>query len=354
VTQKTYYAGLDVAVKKTAICIVDSTNTIVVEGKVPTDPEAITRYLQEHAPTVRRVGLEAGQMSDWLALELIGKGLPMVCVEARHAHGFIGSQINKNDRNDARGLARMMMCGVFKPVHVKSAESQFNRALLGTRKFLSDKLVAVEHHIRGTLTSLGRPLTSGTRASFPQRVIARIGDDASLAATIEPLLIARDVLQEQLERAHAQVMGIAHSDPVCALLMTAPAVGPVTALTFKTFVDDPAHMRGRNAIGAMFGMTPRQHQSGERERFGEISKLGSEDLRMALCQAGLKILVNVQKPSALRAWGKQIEARRGKNTAAVAVGRRLGEIMLRMWREGRPFDPAGVAQGPSARRRTAG
>ena len=343
-TELTYFAGLDVAVKKTAICIVDNTNTIVAEGKVPTDPEAIERYLQSRAPMLARVGLEAGQMSDWLALELMGKGLPAVCVEARHAHGFISSQINKNDRNDARGLARMMMCGVFKPVHVKSAESQFNRALLGSRKLLSDKLVDLEHHIRGTLVSFGRPIGSCTRATFPHRVSELIDDDTTLAGIIMPLLVTRDMLQDQLEHAHHHVMSIARGDPVCELLMTAPAVGPVTALTFKTFVDDPGRMRGRNSIGALFGMTPRQHQSGEREWFGEISKFGSEDMRMALCQAGLKILVNVKTPSVLREWGKQIEARRGRNTAAVAVGRRLGEILLRMWREERAFNPAGAAQ----------
>lgn len=339
--QSTYYVGLDVSPKRTAVCIVDASNVIVAESKVPTDPEAIARFVRSRVPEVERVGLEAGQMSEWLTVELNRAGLPAICVEARHAQGFIQSQINKSDRNDARGLARMMMCGVFKPVHVKSLESMQLRALLGARKIVQDKMIDLELHIRGTLKTFGHQLGPCGRALFAFRVSEVIGDDAALQLALEPVLYARDVLDEQYDRLHRNVLGVVRDDPICRLLMTAPGVGPVTALTFKTAVDDPQRLRGSKSVGALFGMTPRRHQSGDVDHLGAISKWGNEEVRSALVEAGMRILTTVKQPSTLRTHGLKLEARLGRTKAAVALGRQLGSVLRRMWLDQRGFDPGG-------------
>jgi hypothetical protein len=109
-----HYAGLDVSLKLTAICIVDQTGKIVREGMVPSDPEAIVGFVQSHAPHVARVGLETGATATWLWNELNALGLPVICIDARHAKAALKMQINKNDRNDAAGLARIMQCGWYK------------------------------------------------------------------------------------------------------------------------------------------------------------------------------------------------------------------------------------------------
>jgi transposase len=291
---------------------------------------------------VERAGLEAGFISEWLTVELREAGLPAICVEARHAHAFLSAQVNKNDRNDARGLARMMMCGLFKSVHIKSRESQQQRALLATRKTLLDKRLEIDSQIRGTLARFGHLLGPTTQSMFADRVHQAMEGDAALYVVIHPLLQSRYFLVQEFEPVHRTVLAIAEEDPVCRLLMSAPAVGAVTALTFKSTIDDPKRFNSTRSIGALLGMTPRQYQSGETDRMGEISELGDDNLRIALCQAGMKILKNVRQPSALRTWGVQFAERKGLKRAAVAVGRRLAMIMLRMWAERRPFDPGAM------------
>lgn len=151
------------------------------------------------------------------------------------------------------------------------------------------------------------------------------------------------MLDEQFDRLHRNVLGVVRDDPVCQLLMTAPGVGPVTALTFRSAVDDPERLRGSKSVGALFGMTPRRYQSGETDRMGNISKCGGADVRSALVEAGMRILTTVKQPSALRTHGLELEARIGRPKAAVAVGRLLGNIMRRMWLDGRAFDPGQAA-----------
>src|ERR1700756_1982756 len=124
-------AGLDVSVKETAICIVAETGKIVREAKVTTEPEAIVAVLTEAKVEYARIGLEAGPMSQWMVTGLLEAGLPVVCVETRHMKAVLkAQQVNKSDRNDARGIAQMMRVGLYKPVHVKTLASQHERMLL--------------------------------------------------------------------------------------------------------------------------------------------------------------------------------------------------------------------------------
>ena len=118
-----HYVGLDVSLKLTAICIVDRTGKIEREGVVPSDPEAIATFIKSHAPHVARIGLETGATATWLWTELNKLGLPVVCIDARHAKAVLKMQINKSDRNDAVGIARIMQCGWYKEVRVKDLDS---------------------------------------------------------------------------------------------------------------------------------------------------------------------------------------------------------------------------------------
>jgi transposase len=131
-----HYVGLDVSLKQTAICIVDQTGRIQREAVVPSDPEAIAAFVTLHAPHVVRVGLETGATATWLWTELHKLGLPIICIDARHAKAALKMQINKNDRNDAVGLARIMQCGWYKEVRVKDPDSHAVKALLVSRALL--------------------------------------------------------------------------------------------------------------------------------------------------------------------------------------------------------------------------
>ena len=150
-----HYAGLDVSVKETSVCIVDETGKVCREVKVPSHPEDVVRVLKDPTWQVERVGLEAGPLSQWLFSGVAEAGLPVVCIETRHTKAFLKAQVNKSDRNDARGIAQMMRVNLFRPVHVKTLTSQKRRALLTARKLLQEKALAIENDIRGLLRNFG-------------------------------------------------------------------------------------------------------------------------------------------------------------------------------------------------------
>ena len=150
-----HFAGLDVSVKETSVCIVDDTGKIVREVKVASEPEALLAVLKNPAYRFKRIGLEAGPLSQWLFSALAEAELPVVCVETRHMQAVLKAQINKTDRNDARGIAQMMRVGLYRPVHVKTLRSQKLRMLLTHRKLLQSKAIAIENDLRGTLRNFG-------------------------------------------------------------------------------------------------------------------------------------------------------------------------------------------------------
>src|SRR6516165_3030630 len=128
-----YFAGLDVSVKETSVCIVDDAGKIMREARVASEPEALLQVLTNTIYRFKRVGLEAGPLSQWLYSVLAEAGLPVICVETRHMRAVLKAQINKTDRNDARGMAQMMRAGLYRPVHVKTLRSQKLRVLLTHR-----------------------------------------------------------------------------------------------------------------------------------------------------------------------------------------------------------------------------
>jgi transposase len=135
-----HFAGLDVSVDETSVCIVDETGKIVREVKVASEPDALLTVLKNRTYHFKRIGLEAGPLSQWLYSALAEAELPVVCVETRHMQAVLKAQINKTDRNDARGIAQMMRVGLYRPVHVKTLRSQKLRMLLKSQAY------AVEGH----------------------------------------------------------------------------------------------------------------------------------------------------------------------------------------------------------------
>ena len=150
-----HYAGLDVSLKETSVCIVDRAGQVLREVKVATEPQAILAILADEAFTIERIGLEVGPLSQWLYSELAEAGLPVICVETRHMKAALSAQVNKSDRNDARGIAHMMRVGLYRPVHVKTLVSQKRRMLLTGRQLLQAKALDIESDLRGTLRNFG-------------------------------------------------------------------------------------------------------------------------------------------------------------------------------------------------------
>ena len=267
-----YFAGLDVSVKDASVCIVDETGKIVREVKVASEPDALLVALRNPAYHFKRIGLEAGPLSQWLFSALGEAGLPVICVETRHMRAALKAQINKTDGNDARGMAQMMRVGLYRPVHVKTLRSQKLRMLLTHRKLLQSKAIAVDNDLRGTLRNFGLKVGVVGAVGFEARIKELVEDIPDLVVLIEPLLVVRRVLREQLGILHRRLLVIVRDDDVCRRLMTVPGVGPVVALTYRATVDVPARFRKSKSVGAVFGLTCAKYQSGEVDRSGKISR----------------------------------------------------------------------------------
>jgi transposase len=202
----TYYVGLDVSLEETAICIVDDAGAILREGKVETEPEAISTWLRLVGEPIERLGLEAGPLSPWLCEGLQAAGLPAVCIETRRMKGATAAMAMKTDRNDARAIAQAMRVGWFTTVHVKTAESQELRLLLTNRKTLLTSRVTLENEIRGTLKAFGLKVGRVSVATFEARVIELTADRPRLHSMVRPMLAARLALRLQFDALHVMVL----------------------------------------------------------------------------------------------------------------------------------------------------
>jgi transposase len=182
------YVGLDVSLKETSICVVDGKGSLVVEGVVASSPGEIAAFLMSKASAPVRVGLETGPTATWLWHELRAFGLPVICIDARHAKAALSMQINKSDRNDAFGLARIMQSGWYKEVRVKSLDSHRVRALLNSRALLVKIKRDIENQIRGLLKNLGLLIGKARGKAFTLRAEELMSDSPVLSAAIGPLL----------------------------------------------------------------------------------------------------------------------------------------------------------------------
>jgi transposase len=332
-----HYAGIDVSLELSSVCVVDATGRIVREAKVPSEPEALVGFLQQLGLPVTRVGLEAGPLSQWLHAGLAEAGLEAVLLETRRVKAALSAMVVKTDRKDARGIAQLLRMGWFRPVHRKSPPAQEIRALLVGRKLLQGKLRDVELSIRGILRGFGLKVGRVSKGGFEARIRDLIAGQPMLERVIEPMLRARDALGREFHALHRAVLGIVRDDSVCRRLMTVPGVGALVAVTFTSAVDDPIRFGRSRSVGAHFGLTPKRYQSGETDVTGGISKAGDGMVRAALYEAAHAMLTRTGRFSALKRWGLEVAKRRGMRRARVALARKLSTILHRMWVDGSEF-----------------
>ena len=332
-----HYVGLDVSLKLTAICVVDQTGSVLREGVVDSAPETIAEFVRSNAPSVVRIGLEAGPTATWLWTELKQLGLPVICIDARHAKAVLKMQINKSDRNDAAGIARIMQTGWFKEVRVKDLDSHAVRALLASRALLVKIKRDLENQVRGLLKNLGLVIGRAKFNVFAVRAEELVEGRPELAAAVRPLLEARKSIELQIDDLDRKVLRLARINAQVRRFMTAPGVGPITALCFLATIDDPTRFKRSRSVGAYVGLTTRRYASGEVDWTGRISKCGDKMLRSYLYEAANVLLTRVAKWSALKAWGIRLAKRSGLRKAKVAVARKLAVILHRMWIESTEF-----------------
>jgi transposase len=332
-----YYAGIDVSLERSSVCVVDATGRIVREAKVASEPEALAGFFAGLGLAVTRIGLEAGPLSQWLHAGLSEAGFEAVLLETRHVKAALSAMIVKTDRKDARGIAQLLRMGWYRPVHCKSPPAQEVRALLVGRKLLQGKLLDVELGIRGLLRGFGLKLGEVSKGRFAARVRELVAGQPMLERVVEPMLRAREALRCEFHVLHRAVLAIVREDAVCRRLMSVPGVGALVAITFTSAVDDPARFRRSRSLGAYFGLTPKRYQSGETDVTGGISKAGDTMVRTALYEAANVMLTRAGKFSTLKRWALEVAKRRGPRRAKVALARKLATVLHRLWVDGSEF-----------------
>jgi len=342
------YAGLDVSMEETAICVIDDEGRVVAEGKVASDPVAIAGFLAPWRNEFARVGLEAGGLSPWLCHGLRKLEVAAICIETRRMKAYAKASPVKTDRRDAQLIALAMRAGLYREVHVKSEDSQKLRLALTARQAVLRQARQLQGKVRGDLKPFGIRLGKVSSGGFAGRVKELLAARPDLWVLIEPLLELRAVLLEQVRAYDRLVRGFARTDAVCRRLITAPGVGVLTAVGFRATIETPDRFRRAADVPVALGLTPRIDQSGERERCGAITKAGDQLMRGLLFEAANALLTRTRRSCALKRWGLAVAKRRGMNRARVAVARKLAIILHRMWRDGAEFRFDAATAKPAA------
>ncbi len=333
----TYYAGIDVSLELSSICVVDGEGRIVREGKATSEPAALIDWFAPLGLEIARMGMEAGPLSQWLYAGMKDAGLAVELIETRHVRDAFKAMPVKTDRKDARGIAQLMRLGWFRPVHCKTAAAQEVRALLTARKLIQSKLIDVEMSARGILRGFGLKVGATTVKRFAGRHRELVAGHATLEVIAEALLDVHATLARELSGLERRVRAIARTDARVRLVMSAPGVGAIVGLTYVAAIDEPSRFKSSKMVGAHFGLTPRKYQSGETDVTGRISKIGDQAVRTVLYEAAHTILTRAIKASALKSWAMKIAKRAGMKKAKVALARKLAVILHRMWVDGRTY-----------------
>lgn len=335
-----HYAGLDLSMESTQVCIVDDNGRKVVSEKVESSPEAIAMMLERYGPIERAV-IETGRMSPAICLGLRELDVPVVCIDARQAHQSLKAmKANKTDPHDAAGLAQLARTGFYKEVHVKSPAAHGVRSVITARSHLVEARVRLDNTIRGLCATFGYRPGAGQGKAFLERIM-QAAHIPGLGDAIASLLSVRTELVQQIKEMDRRLRLIASQSQACEILMTIPGVGVQTSAAFAAAVDEAGRFRQSRNAGAYFGLVPRRHQLGELDCTGRITKQGDGAVRKLLYEAANSILTRSRETFALKTWAMKIAKRRGLKKARVALARRLAVIMHAMLRDGTLFQARG-------------
>ncbi len=332
-----HYAGIDVSLECSSVCVVDAEGRIVREDKVASEPAALAGWFEASGLELSRIGLEAGPLSQWLHAGMKEAGLAVELLETRHVRAAFRTMPVKTDRKDARGIAQLMRLGWFRAVHCKSPAAQEVRALLAARKLAQSRLCDIQMSLRGILRGFGLKVGATTVNKFESRIRDLVAGHPTLEAIAQSLLSVHAVLARAVRSLDTKLRDIARCDARVRLMMTAPGVGAIIGLTYVAAIDDPSRFKSSKMVGPHFGLTPKRYQSGETDTTGRISKIGDKQVRCALYEAAHIILTRTARASALKSWAMKLARRSGMKKAKVALARKLAVVLHRMWVDGAAF-----------------
>ena len=325
------YVGLDVSLKTISICILNEKGKRLVEGEVDSTPEAVSDFLKKTGLEIGQIGLESGNLTHYLKKGLLKMNYQVAVMESRKMAAILATIINKTDKNDARGIAEALRVGHFQECVHRSDEAVEIRTLLHMRQTAVEERTHITNSLRGHLKVYGIKFSKKAGKSFRKKV-----EDAvkNLTPRIQKMICS---LLNILD-APKEVEDVAADHEDVQLLQTIDGVGPMTALAFKTEIDDPNRFENSKDVAAYIGLTPTQYSSGEIQRQGGISKKGSKRTRYLLVEAASAMLTRCKMWSRLKAWGMKLQKKKGTRKATVAMARKLAVIMHKMLLTKKPFE----------------
>ncbi len=339
------HLAIDLGSRKSQICLRRADQTVLDERKVETDH--LEAYFRRLAPS--RVILETSAESFRIADQARAAGHEVRVVPATLVRTLgVGSRRTKNDRKDAQVLSEVS-CRIDLPsVHIPSSESRERKTICGMREAQVSARTQLINCVRGWLRTQRLRVKAGADG-FADRVRLQQTLQCKTEAPdyVESMLCTIEQLDEQIQAAEKRLAKLAKADGTCRLLMTVPGVGPVTAIRFTAAIDDISRFPNAHAVQSYLGLVPGEYQSSETQHRLSITKAGSKRLRWALVQAAWSAR-NFRPDDPMVAWSIEVEKRRGKAIAVVALARKLAGILFAIWRDGTSYDKQRGAAIPGA------
>jgi transposase len=340
------YGAIDLHTKESQIRIVTEDGTVVLDRRIPTRRDRLSAVFGDRARM--RILLESSTESEWVAQHLEQLGHEVVVADPNYApmYGERTRRI-KTDRRDVAALAEANRRGFYRPAHRVSRAQDRVRRQLQVRDQLIRMRTQTINLLRAQLRRTGLRLPSGAART----IVARCGTleiASDVRETIAPLLDVLRSLAPLLTAAHTAARRGAAADPVTARLMTAPGVGPITALSYRAALDEVRRFRSAGAATAYLGLVPREDSSAERHHKGAITKAGPARVRAILVQASWTIWRSPRGSGTLHAWVHHLADRRGRRVAIVGLARRLARVLFALWRDGTTFQAARVSRAAVA------
>lgn len=334
------HGAIDLHARYSQIRIIDAEGMVVRDQRVVTTAERLVAVFSGRGRM--RILLETGTESEWVAQALEAAGHDVIVADPNYApmYGELRRTV-KTDRRDVAALAEANRRGWYRPAHRTSAAQRAVRQVLRSRRQLVSMRSGTISLIRALLRQSGYRLPAGSAERVPAR-LAQLALPPGLAETIAPLRRMVDAVTTEIAGVDARLQTQAQRDAVVQRLQSVPGVGPIVALTFRTFVDDVARFRSAGQVSAAIGLVPREDSSAERRHRGHITKAGPRELRSLLVQAAWACWRS-KASATLRAWVERLAARRGRRIAVVALARRLSRILYALWRDQSVFDAATLA-----------
>jgi transposase len=328
------HIAIDLGGRESQICVRSADGKIVDEARVRTHD--LPKFLETRARS--RVIVETCAESLVVADAALASGHEIRVVPATLAPMLgVGARKTKTDQRDSRALSEAS-CRIDLPsVHIPARQSRDRKTMLSMHDVLVTSRTAMINAARGWMRTQLVQCRTGAPETFTTRMRQALEGEV-VASHIERVLAAVDALSSQIRESERELAQMARKDATCRRLMTVPGVGPMTSLAFAATVDEISRFENAHKVESYLGLVPGEHSSSDRQQRLSITKAGSRRTRWLLVQAAWSARRTAVKDPMVM-WSLEVEKRRGKRMAVVALARKLTGVLFAMWRDSKNYDP---------------